>query len=466
MPPVLATLFAAFLLLIPITSIADVPRIIHFQGMLTSEDGSPLTGNYTATFGIYSQSEGGAPEWSETREISVVEGTLTVTLGLDEELDLPFSQQYWLGIAVGDDDEMVPRYRLASAPYSMWTAVSDSSISTHWSGISGIPSDFADGIDNVGAIGDGHSLDAPDGNPTDALFVDSTGNVGIGTISPAAELEVSSDAPTLKLTSTSSAPEILFHTDGPGAYDWRLKVFGNDLIAEVSADDGGHWIPLLQFDGSGIDMGSFYVYDGFGTANTNRVFEFDAYDPDGKCIWGDKSMSTADLVLKSNDDVRLHLNQSGGNVSLFQVISSSGSSVLSVDEVGDLWAAGDIWAAGSKSAVVSSDLYGERKLYSIESPEVWFEDFGSGRLANGSATIPIEPVFASTVNLDEGYRVFVTPVNGWASLYVSDKSGTSFRVIDAEGSSNIEFDYRVVAKRRGYEDVRLERNSPSSMLHD
>lgn len=41
-----------------------------------------------------------------------------------------------------------------------------------------------------GGIGDGHSLDAADGDPVDALFVDDDGNVGIGTISPTERLDV------------------------------------------------------------------------------------------------------------------------------------------------------------------------------------------------------------------------------------------------------------------------------------
>lgn len=37
---------------------------------------------------------------------------------------------------------------------------------------------------------DGHSLDAADGTPVDALYVDNEGNVGIGTVNPYAKLEV------------------------------------------------------------------------------------------------------------------------------------------------------------------------------------------------------------------------------------------------------------------------------------
>ena len=45
-----------------------------------------------------------------------------------------------------------------------------------------------------GGGGDGHSLDAADGNPTDALFVDNDGKVGIGTASPLYTLHVIGNA--------------------------------------------------------------------------------------------------------------------------------------------------------------------------------------------------------------------------------------------------------------------------------
>ncbi len=49
-------------------------------------------------------------------------------------------------------------------------------------------------IDNVIAgTPDGHSLDAADGDPVDAVFVDNDGNVGVGTLSPTSTLEVAGD---------------------------------------------------------------------------------------------------------------------------------------------------------------------------------------------------------------------------------------------------------------------------------
>jgi hypothetical protein len=60
----------------------------------------------------------------------------------------------------------------------------------HWTKLTGVPEGFADGLDDVGGAGDGHSLDADDGDPADAVYVDSEGKVGIGLLSPGAELDV------------------------------------------------------------------------------------------------------------------------------------------------------------------------------------------------------------------------------------------------------------------------------------
>ncbi len=118
--------------------------------------------------------------------------------------------------------------------------------------------------------------------------------------------------------------------------------------------------------------------------------------------------------------------------------------------------AGDFTVIGSKSAVVQTETYGERKLYAIESPGVWFEDFGKARLVDGVAVVRIDPIFAETVNLETGYHVFLTPVGGWANLYVAAEGPTSFEVRAAGGTEDVAFHYRIVAKRKGYEEVRLE----------
>lgn len=118
---------------------------------------------------------------------------------------------------------------------------------------------------------------------------------------------------------------------------------------------------------------------------------------------------------------------------------------------------GNLLCNGSKSAVVPVDG-GARKvaLYAVEAPENWFEDFGSGQLVNGSARVELESIFAQTVDTELDYHVFLTPNGESKGLYVKQKTATSFEVRENEGgTSNLAFDYRIVARRRGYENIRL-----------
>jgi hypothetical protein len=113
-------------------------------------------------------------------------------------------------------------------------------------------------------------------------------------------------------------------------------------------------------------------------------------------------------------------------------------------------------AGGTKNAVVAT-ADGARLLYTEESAEVWFTDYGTGQLTGGTGTVTIDPICAQTVNLDKSYLVFLTP-QGDCGLYVAAKTPTSFTVRALDGQTcSIAFDYRIVAKRLGYEDTRLER---------
>jgi hypothetical protein len=118
---------------------------------------------------------------------------------------------------------------------------------------------------------------------------------------------------------------------------------------------------------------------------------------------------------------------------------------------------GNLTCSGSKSAVVPvSNGQGQVALYAVEAPQNWFEDFGSGQLANGVAAIALEPTYAQTVNTAVEYHVFLTPEGDCRGLYVSHKTAAGFEVHElGGGTSNVAFDYRIVALRRGYEGVRL-----------
>lgn len=109
---------------------------------------------------------------------------------------------------------------------------------------------------------------------------------------------------------------------------------------------------------------------------------------------------------------------------------------------------------GSKNAVVRTPS-GAKSLYTEESTEVWFTDYGFGRLANGRVRVRLDPSFAQTINPDEPYHVFLQ-ARGRAELYVGETTPLGFEVALKDGDPNAEFSYRVVAKRLGFEEKRLE----------
>jgi hypothetical protein len=60
------------------------------------------------------------------------------------------------------------------------------------------------------------------------------------------------------------------------------------------------------------------------------------------------------------------------------------------------------------------------------------------------------------VSGDNSYHVFITPNGDSKSLYVIAKTATTFEVRESGGgTSSLTFDYRIVAKRRGFETQRL-----------
>ena len=178
---------------------------------------------------------------------------------------------------------------------------------------------------------------------------------------------------------------------------------------------------------------------------------------DDGVVWSEPGVDGSDLAFFTNDEFFIHLDEDNNEISEFSVINGENFNACRIQEDGDLI------CAGTKSAAVNTTL-GPRRLFAIESPENWFEDFGGGQLVDGQATVAIEPLFLETVNTGVDYRVFLTPLGDCRGLYVASKTPTSFEVRElGGGEANIAFDYRIVAKRLGYESLRLDSPDPEQL---
>ena len=90
---------------------------------------------------------------------------------------------------------------------------------------------------------------------------------------------------------------------------------------------------------------------------------------------------------------------------------------------GDVRVAGNIYANNLKSAVVPFPDGSRRALYCMESPDLWFEDFGKARLARGRAVVKLDANFAKVIKRgDYG----ITWREGIASGLGASSSGQAF----------------------------------------
>jgi len=252
------------------------------------------------------------------------------------------------------------------------------------------------------------------------FFIDgSTGRVGIATVDTANGASIPFTPQARLHVETASGTAVRGETTG---------TVGNGLYGIAFATTGF----IYGVHGASNSMSGRGVY---GIANATTGLNYgvygQSYSMDGTGVYGNAFATT------------------GVNYGVYgQTNSTSGYGV---------YYQGGLAGTGTKSAIVETQDYGWRHLYAVESPQNWFEDFGQAALTAGEAVVSIEPIFAQTVNLDLPYHVFLTPRGGFCSLYLAAASASSFTVRAQEGSTcEISFDYRIIAPRLDYEDLRLK----------
>jgi len=222
---------------------AEAPILVNYQGYLTDEDGKALTGDQQITFLLYEKLTGGEAIWQETQTVTLENGLFNVLLGsIDSSLTIEhFSGERFLGIKIGTGTEMEPRMRLASVTHSLLATQAETA----------------------------YRLNAPDNGPTDAVYVDTEGNVGIGNNDPQATLDVTGD--------------IIANNN-------MIKVFEgsceNKTFFDITNLNGNvHKIYKIYFHGTLHTAETYLLVEPNGDAASGHFRSWQRYDGDASGSW-------------------------------------------------------------------------------------------------------------------------------------------------------------------------------------
>ena len=443
----------------------QIPHTISYQGILNDNEGYVVPdGNYELKFRIYDDSTGSNMLWEETHSaVWVSNGIFNVILGSVETLGLEFNEPYWLGITIDSEPEMSDLIELTSSAYSFYTKKANDSDhlagfnAEHYLNIDSVSSEQGIYVQNpegpITTIGIQenaiNSEKIEDGTLTidDLNFIPVTNpQNGSFAVNSSSSTE---DAITGNASSSFSGVAGNNAGTGPGVYGESYSA--NSEIGAVTGKakaDGGSGVygqtwSLGKPGGSSCAVYGWAPQNGASVGGAalgvlGRVNSFQGDNASVPCgVFGWATATT------------------GINAGVWgETNSSTGFGVYSA---GDLAVNGDFYCNGQKNAVIETSI-GYVSVSCIESPEVWFEDFGEGELANGKSHIELDPLFLETVIINNQYpmKVFVQLNDDCKGVYVV-KGLEAFDVIENDnGSSNAKFSYRIIAKRKKYENKRFE----------
>ncbi len=138
-----------------------VPQTLQQQGRILDSDGVPVSSKVHFVFSVYAKASGGTALWSEEQDITLDDGYFSTELDAlvrSDKSPLFDGSTLYLGVTVGNDDEMTPRQTISSVPYALLagSAVTAlSAVNTPFTGLTDFPAACGDGQYLKGFAADG-----------------------------------------------------------------------------------------------------------------------------------------------------------------------------------------------------------------------------------------------------------------------------------------------------------------------
>lgn len=324
----------------------------------------------------------------------------------------------------------------------------------------------------IGTSGRGSFLNpGVDGESTTSGIEDTGGAFGLSAY-------LSGHQPVHGVLGYGSGSAVLGIVTGSGASTTNAGVFGEEFGGVGASGDNNAGVLGVMTWGQGI------LAEGGGSSPTRTGFPFTKglYVVGGNTGTGTtyavgEEIEAADtntdaLYSFNNADGRYIIGLPAGNTNLLEGFGGGGSFRFDVN--GNEVITGLITTAGACSGGCSPIKGHENRVvtYSAQSSEPTVEDYGEGRLVAGSGAVKIDSAFARSIDVRQGYLVFLTPEGDNRGLYVTQRSASGFMVRESQGgTATIGFMYRIVAKPFGVTAARLPvmdmsaTRSPQQGLH-
>ncbi len=321
--------------------------------------------------------------------------------------------------------------------------------------------------------------------PTNSIFVDSTGRLGLRTATPVLDIHIStSNTPAMRLEQNNSG--------GFTAQTW--DVAGNEANFFVRDVTGGSRLPFRIRPGaptSSIDISADGKV-GIGTASpSEKVHVSENVNANTFLLVenANSGTSSAAVLRTQSDGAQLNFQSHsstrtisrfgktlGGWTELLSLGTSNGLAIGTVAAVplvlgtnstnrmefganGGVTVTGNFTVTGgTKNFAVIDPVDSKRAIYfaALEGPEAGTYFRGTAKMKGGEAVIEL-PGYFSRVTEAERMTVQLTPVGNWGQMYVAEKSPTRLVVRAAPGTTDLEFDFLVQGVRKGYLDYEVER---------
>lgn len=125
--------------------------------------------------------------------------------------------------------------------------------------------------------------------------------------------------------------------------------------------------------------------------------------------------------------------------------------ISSLSVLNDCHISKNFTVSGTKNCIQETENYGKRKLNAYETPDVYFGDLGEAVIEDWSVRVDIDPIFQECIEEGTKYHVFTQCYTG--NITKIERFPTHFIV---SGETGTEFSWELKAKRKGFEDIRLE----------